>query len=65
VTESSLVGVYIHGSAVLGDFMPGVSDLDVLVVVEDGLSEEDVASMAAVLARDRALPASGARGLRR
>ena len=45
--------------------MPGVSDLDVLVVVEDGLSEEDVASMAAVLARDRALPASGARGLRR
>ena len=30
-----LLGVYVHGSAALGGFVPGHSDLDVLAVVSD------------------------------
>ena len=37
-TSPAIVGVYIHGSAVLGDFLPGRSDLDVLTVVRDGVT---------------------------
>jgi len=37
VVGSALVGVYLHGSAALGGFQPGVSDLDVLVVVSGPL----------------------------
>lgn len=37
VVGPALVGVYVHGSAALGGFLPGVSDLDVLVVVADSL----------------------------
>jgi streptomycin 3"-adenylyltransferase len=59
VCRSGLSGVYVHGSAVLGDFMWGVSDLDVLVVVDDALSEEAISSLAGVLSRDREMPATG------
>ncbi len=33
VVGPALVGVYLHGSAALGGFQPGASDLDILVVV--------------------------------
>ena len=35
VVGTALVGVYLHGSAALGGFQPGASDLDLLVVVND------------------------------
>ncbi len=33
--RDALVGIYVHGSAVLGDFVPDRSDLDMLTVVND------------------------------
>jgi len=59
VGRDSLTGVYIHGSAALGDFQPGRSDLDVLVVVEDKTDDDVVDSITAVLASDRQLAAVG------
>ena len=41
VVGSPLVGVYLHGSAALGGFRPGASDLDVLVVVEGHLQSPE------------------------
>lgn len=35
---SSLIGIYAHGSLCLGDFDPGRSDLDLLVVTRDALT---------------------------
>lgn len=35
--SNQLVGVYLHGSIVLNSFMPGSSDIDLLVVTEDSL----------------------------
>lgn len=35
VVGPALVGAYLHGSAALGGFQPGASDLDLLVVVND------------------------------
>lgn len=57
--SSSLVGVYVHGSAVLGDFLPGISDLDLLVVVVDDCSEKAIEAISAVLFDDRSLLATG------
>jgi Nucleotidyltransferase domain/Domain of unknown function (DUF4111) len=49
-----LVGVYLHGSAVLGDWNPRASDVDVLVVVRDETPSSTVERLAAVLSGDRA-----------
>ena len=38
---SNLAAIYLHGSAVLGGFDPSVSDLDVLVVCDDPLSDAE------------------------
>jgi hypothetical protein len=52
VTESlkllgaDLVGVYVHGSAVLGDFSEGRSDLDVLAVSSRSLSSDEKEAIA-------------------
>jgi predicted nucleotidyltransferase len=56
----ALIGVYLHGSAALDDWVPGASDLDVLVVVEDGAAQTAVDVVAA--AADEAItlaPTSG------
>ena len=45
-----LVGLYLHGSAVLGDFRAAGSDVDVLVVVRDRSSRRDVQLAAEILA---------------
>jgi streptomycin 3"-adenylyltransferase len=50
-----LVGVYPHGSLLLGGYVPTRSDIDVLVVVEDRLTPEDQADLAARLSEE-ALP---------
>ncbi|UWV47699.1 DUF4111 domain-containing protein [Acetivibrio thermocellus] len=40
ILEDSLVGIYLHGSAAMGCFNPAKSDIDLLVVVSDGLSDK-------------------------
>ena len=42
---SVLVGVYLHGSAALGDWIPRRSDLDILAVSSRGLSDPEVQSL--------------------
>lgn len=39
VLGPDLLAVYLHGSVVAGDFVPGVSDIDLLVVVERDLDD--------------------------
>jgi len=59
VAGGSLVGVCVHGSAVLGDFVPASSDLDVLIVVDDDVDDAVLERITAVLASDRQMVASG------
>ena len=40
ILGKELVGVYLHGSAAMGCFNPDKSDLDLLVVVEDALTDD-------------------------
>jgi hypothetical protein len=42
---SDLVAVYLYGSATVGGFLPGVSDIDLLVVLERDLDEAAVAAL--------------------
>ncbi|MCR4789118.1 MAG: DUF4111 domain-containing protein [Lachnospiraceae bacterium] len=39
ILRDDLVGIYLHGSAVMGCFNPAKSDIDLLVVVKDSLSD--------------------------
>jgi streptomycin 3"-adenylyltransferase len=55
VLGKRLVGVYAHGSLLLGGYLPTRSDIDVLVVVEDCLTPEEQADLAARLSEE-ALP---------
>ena len=57
VAARELIGVYIHGSAVLGDFIPGSSDLDVLVVIRDDIEHAAITAIAATLAAHDPTPA--------
>ena len=47
-----LVKMYPHGSLLLGGYLPTRSDIDVLVVVEDSLSPDERAGLAARLSED-------------
>ena len=49
VTGGSLRAAYLHGSAVLGGWMPGHSDVDMLFVAADGISSAAVTRMCEVL----------------
>lgn len=40
ILENNLVGVYLHGSAAMGCFHPKLSDLDLIVVVDDSISDQ-------------------------
>ncbi|MBP5605255.1 MAG: DUF4111 domain-containing protein [Ruminiclostridium sp.] len=40
ILKDRLVGIYLHGSAVMGCFNPSKSDIDIIVVVNDTLSED-------------------------
>ena len=59
VASGVVVGVYLHGSAVLGDWNAPASDVDVLIVVADGVSPGDAELLAGVLTSDRACPGVG------
>lgn len=39
ILKENLVGIYLHGSMVMGCFNPAKSDIDLLVVVDDSLSD--------------------------
>jgi streptomycin 3"-adenylyltransferase len=38
--QDDLIGIYVHGSIAMGCFNPNRSDVDLLVVVKDGLADE-------------------------
>lgn len=46
ILSGNLVGVYLHGSGVLGDFSRERSDVDILAVVEHSLSDGDKRAVA-------------------
>jgi hypothetical protein len=52
VLGKRLVGVYAHGSLLLGGYLPRRSDIDVLVVVEDPLTPEEQADLASRLSEE-------------
>jgi streptomycin 3"-adenylyltransferase len=51
--------VYLHGSAVLGDWLPNRSDIDLLVVVTDSIAPAITERLAATLASERDGPGVG------
>jgi predicted nucleotidyltransferase len=59
VAEDALVGVYLHGSAVLGDWSAPASDVDVLVVVEDGVTSSTARRLVEILRSGGKCPGAG------
>lgn len=49
-------GVLLHGSLTLGDYLPGRSDVDLLVVVDDPLTDTQAAALADAAGRERPRP---------
>lgn len=47
--EAVLVSAIVHGSLVLGDYLPGSSDVDLLVVVERSLAHREAAALEALV----------------
>lgn len=54
-----LVAVYLHGSSVLGDFDPRLSDIDLLVIVDDSTLATAIEATADILHASRPCPALG------
>ena len=61
----ALVDVYLHGSPTVGDWIPGVSDIDLLVVVRDDATPDTLRAVAARLRGGTAEPGRRDRGLGR
>lgn len=59
VRPGMLVAVYLHGSAVLGDFQSAASDIDILVVVQDHIPDGSVQAMARTLSGVILCPGTG------
>lgn len=57
--HDAVVGVYLHGSAVLGDWNGRVSDVDVLVIVGDACSPSLAEGLATVLSSAHDCPGVG------
>ena len=57
--EGKLTGAYLHGSAALGGFVPGRSDVDLLFVVDGPLNRAARVDVAAVITRFEGCPGSG------
>jgi predicted nucleotidyltransferase len=53
---ATLVGVYLRGSLALGDFIPTTSDIDVLVIVEEPVTEAAFTKLVALHTDLAALP---------
>jgi Domain of unknown function (DUF4111)/Nucleotidyltransferase domain len=54
VLVAAVTGVILHGSLTLDDYVPGRSDVDLLVVVDDPLGDAEVAALAEAMASRRA-----------
>jgi predicted nucleotidyltransferase len=50
----TVTGVILHGSLTLGDYVPGRSDLDLLVVIDDPLSDARLAALTEAMASRQA-----------
>ena len=50
----TVAGVILHGSLTLGDYLPGRSDVDLLVVVDDPLTDVQLDALSGVAAAHRA-----------
>jgi hypothetical protein len=48
-----LVAVILHGSLTLGDYLPGRSDIDLLLIVNDPLTDAHLAGLAKAVAQQR------------
>jgi hypothetical protein len=60
ILENQLAGLYQHGSVVLGDFHPGISDIDLLGVVSGPVDEERLKELeAGIAALAPQLPVAG------
>ena len=60
ILKENLVGVYLHGSAVMGCYQPKKSDLDFMVVVKENMTDADKrAFLDSVVMLDAAGPAKG------
>lgn len=60
ILGDNLVGIYLHGSAVMGCFNPEKSDIDLIIVVENSLSDEAKRKyMDMVVEHNRKAPAKG------
>jgi hypothetical protein len=53
VLGGAMTGVILHGSLTLGGYRPGRSDVDLLVIVDEPLSEERAAALAAAVGQVR------------
>ena len=45
VLRDQLVGIYLYGSLITGDFAPGISDIDLVVVLTEALDEANFESL--------------------
>jgi predicted nucleotidyltransferase len=59
VLGATVRSVVLHGSSTLGDFQPGRSDLDLLVVVDRELTEREIESLVGVARDADPSPAGG------
>ena len=60
ILKENLVGVYLHGSAVMGCYQPKKSDLDFMVVVKENMTDADKrAFLDSIVMLDAAGPAKG------
>jgi hypothetical protein len=50
----TVAGVILHGSLTLDDYLPGCSDVDLLVVIDDSLSDARLAALVEAMASRRA-----------
>ena len=50
---NGLAAVILHGSLMLGDYLPGRSDIDLLLIVADRLTDARVAALAKAVGRQR------------
>ncbi|MCM1121523.1 MAG: DUF4111 domain-containing protein [Eubacterium sp.] len=60
VIESKLTGIYLHGSLAMGCFHPAKSDIDLIVIVEDNITDiQKMQFMEHVVRLNRHAPAKG------
>lgn len=60
IMGDKLTGIYLHGSLAMGCFHPGKSDIDLIIVIEENISDEQkMKFMENVIALNRQAPAKG------